>query len=141
MGFERAVTKHLHAKLNALNLISMTLKGEWNMKRRAARTGKGWLDKKLADPKFRQGFEEEAQKLAIGEQLSRLRQEEGLTQAQVAKRIGSTASAISRYENAEYDRYELRTLHKIVRACGGYLNITIEPGPTTHRAAKTRRAV
>lgn len=105
------------------------------MKRRAVRMGKGWLDKKLVDHQFRQGFEEEAQKLAIGEQLSRLRQEAGLTQAQVAKRIGSTASAISRYENAEYDRYELRTLQKIVRACGGHLDITMEPGPKTHRAA------
>jgi transcriptional regulator with XRE-family HTH domain len=58
-----------------------------------------------------------------------------LTQAQLAKRIGSTASAISRYENADYDRYELRTLQKIVRACGGHLDITMEPGPKTHRAA------
>jgi DNA-binding XRE family transcriptional regulator len=99
-----------------------------------ARTGRGWLGKKLADPKFRKGFEEEAQKLAIGEQLSRLRQEAGLTQAQVAKRIGTTASAISRYENAEYDRYELRTLQKMVDACGGRLEITMEPGPSTHRA-------
>ena len=105
------------------------------MKRRTAKTSKGWVDKKLADRQFRQGFEEEAQKLAIGEQLSRLRQEAGLTQAQLAKRIGSTASAISRYENAEYDRYELRTLQKIVRACGGHLDITMEPGPKTHRAA------
>ena len=105
------------------------------MTRRAARTGKGWGDKKLADSQFRKGFEEEAQKLAIGEQLSRLRQAAGLTQAQLAKRIGSTASAISRYENADYDRYELRTLQKIVRACGGHLDITMEPGPKTHRAA------
>ncbi len=105
------------------------------MKRRVAKTGKGWVDKKLADSQFRKGFEEEAQKLAIGEQLSRLRQEAGLTQAQLAKCIGSTASAISRYENADYDRYELRTLQKIVRACGGHLDITMEPGPKTHRAA------
>lgn len=105
------------------------------MTRRAARTDKGWVGKKLADSQFRKGFEEEAQKLAIGEQLSRLRQAAGLPQAQVAKRIGSTASAISRYENAEYNRYELRTLQKIVRACGGHLDITMAPGPNTHRAA------
>ena len=98
------------------------------------------MDKKLADPKFQTGFEEEAQKLAIGEQLSRLRQEAGLTQAQVAKRIGTTASAISRYENAEYDRYELRTLQKIVRACGGRLELTLKPGPGTHRAALLKRS-
>jgi len=105
------------------------------MKAKAARVGKGWLDRKLASPKFRKGFEEEAQKLAIGEQLSRLRQEAGLTQAQVAQRAKTTASAISRYENAEYDRYELRTLQRIVRACGGRLDITFEAGPNTHRAA------
>ena len=55
------------------------------MKAKAARAGKGWLDRKLASQKFRKGFEEEVQKLAIGEQLSRLRQEAELTQAQVAQ--------------------------------------------------------
>ena len=105
------------------------------MKAKAARAGKGWLEKKLASPKFRKGFEEEVQKLAIGEQLSRLRQEAGLTQAQVAQRAKTTASAISRYENAEYDRYELRTLQRIVRACGGRLEIIMAPGPNAHRAA------
>ena len=95
----------------------------------------GWVERKLANSKFRKGFEEEVQKLAIGEQLSRLRQEAGLTQAQVAQRVGTTASAISRYENADYDRYELRTLQRIVRACGGRLDITLEPGPRNHRAA------
>lgn len=105
------------------------------MKAKAVRMGKGWLDRKLTSSGFRKGFEEEMQKLAIGEQLARLRMEAGLTQSQVAKRTGTTASAISRYENAEYDRYELRTLQKIVRACGGRLEISLEPGPKTHRAA------
>ena len=36
---------------------------------------------------------------------------------------------------AEYDRYELRTLQRIVLACGGRLDIILEPGPKTHRAA------
>jgi DNA-binding XRE family transcriptional regulator len=105
------------------------------MKRKPTRTGTGWLDSKLANPKFRRGFEEELQKLAIGEQLTRLRREAGLTQAQVAQRVRTTASAISRYENADYDRYELRTLQRIVHACGGRLDIVLAPGPKTHRAA------
>lgn len=105
------------------------------MNAKGSRAGKGWLERKLANPRFRKGFEEEVQKLAIGEQLSRLRQEAGLTQAQVAQRAKTTASAISRYENAAYDRYELRTLQRIVRACGGRLDIILEPGPNAHRAA------
>ena len=105
------------------------------MKAKAAGRDKGWLNRKLANSKFRKGFEEELRKLAIGEQLARLRQEAGLTQSQVAKRTGTTASAISRYENADYDRYELRTLQKIVRACGGRLEISLEAGPKSHPAA------
>jgi transcriptional regulator with XRE-family HTH domain len=50
-----------------------------------------------------------------------------MTQTAVAKKVGATASAISRYENSEYDRYELQTLRKIVEACGGKLDIIVAP--------------
>jgi DNA-binding XRE family transcriptional regulator len=135
MDSGKLATKHQNEKLIERKRIKTTLRGEFDMKAKAVGMGKGWLDRKLASSKFRKGFEEELQKLAIGEQLARLRLEAGLTQAQVAKRTGTTASAISRYENSEYDRYELRTLQKIVRACGGRLEISLEPGPKTHRAA------
>jgi len=52
------------------------------MKAKPSRGDKGWLNRKLANPSFRRGFEEELQRLAIGEQLTRLRREAGLTQAQ-----------------------------------------------------------
>ncbi|MFZ4402721.1 MAG: helix-turn-helix domain-containing protein [Pseudobdellovibrionaceae bacterium] len=89
---------------------------------------KSWMDKKLQNPKFKQGFEQEIEKLSIAEQLLRLRIQSGLTQAQLAKKVGTTASAISRYENAEYDRYELRTLKRMADACGGHIRLVIE-GP------------
>ncbi|MBK7962787.1 MAG: helix-turn-helix domain-containing protein [Bdellovibrionales bacterium] len=89
---------------------------------------KSWLDKKLRNLKFKQGFEQEIEKLSIAEQLLRLRLQSGLTQAQLAKKAGTTASAISRYENAEYDRYELRTLKRMADACGGNIRLVIE-GP------------
>ncbi len=50
-----------------------------------------------------------------------------LTQAQVAKKVGTTASAIRRYESAEYDRYELQTLRKIGEACRGKIDIVVAP--------------
>ena len=85
----------------------------------------GWLEKKLTNPKFRKAFREEYEKLSIGEQLLKLRLQADMTQAAVAKKVGTTASAISRYENAEYDRYELQTLRRIVEACGGSLQVTV----------------
>ncbi|PIU00970.1 MAG: hypothetical protein COT74_00215 [Bdellovibrionales bacterium CG10_big_fil_rev_8_21_14_0_10_45_34] len=99
--------------------------------RKTAKT-KGWLEEKLKNPKFRKGFEEEFEKLSIGEQLERLRLQSNLTQVQVAKRVRTTASAISRYENPEYDRYEIQTLRKIVEACGGQLKLVLE-GPDKGR--------
>lgn len=86
---------------------------------------KSWLDEKLKNPKFRKKYEEESHKLSIAEQLVKVRLEANLTQAELAKRVGTTASAISRYENADYDRYEINTIRKIVEACGGKLQIII----------------
>ena len=94
------------------------------MKQRKKKSG--WLDKKLSNPKFRKAFREEYEKVSIGEQLLKLRLEAGMTQAEVAKKVGTTASAISRYENAEYNRYELQTLRKIVEACDGVLQISMK---------------
>ncbi|MBI2606520.1 MAG: helix-turn-helix domain-containing protein [Deltaproteobacteria bacterium] len=53
----------------------------------------------------------------------------------LAKRAGTTASAISRYENADYDRYELQTLRKIAEACGGRLEVVLRGRDDTDRAA------
>jgi transcriptional regulator with XRE-family HTH domain len=79
----------------------------------------------MADPFFRKGVEEEYDKLSIAEQLVKLRLDSGLTQAELAKRVGTSTPAICRYENADYDRYEIQTIKKIVDACGGKLKIEI----------------
>lgn len=87
---------------------------------------KSWVSKKLTNKNFSSSFKEEYEKLSIGEKLTQLRLTAGLTQAVVAERVGTTASAISRYENAEYDRYELQTLRKIAEACGARLKVEFE---------------
>lgn len=90
------------------------------MKKGISRT---WIERKLAKKSFRKTFNQELEKLSIGEQLTKLRLKAGLTQAEVARRVGTTASAISRYESAEYDRYEYNTLKKIAAACGGEVEL------------------
>jgi ribosome-binding protein aMBF1 (putative translation factor) len=94
----------------------------------ATKTKPSWIAKKLSDPNFRESFEVEYEKLSVGEQIARLRISAKLTQEELAKKIGTTASAISRYENAEYDRYEIQTLRKIAEACGAKLKIVFEDG-------------
>ena len=86
---------------------------------------KSWIEKKLENPKFKKKFMNETYKHSIAEQLIKARLEAGLTQAKLAKKIGTTASAISRYENVHYEKYEVNTIRKIVEACGRELQITI----------------
>jgi predicted transcriptional regulator len=90
------------------------------MQKKAKKT---WIEEKLSKESFRKSFEKEVEKLSIGEQLTELRLKAGLTQAEVARRAGTTASAISRYESAQYDRYEYSTLKRIAAACGGEVEL------------------
>lgn len=69
-----------------------------------------------------------------------MRLKAGLTQSDVAKRVGTTSSAISRYENAEYDRYEIRTLRKIAEACGSRLHLTFDTGTDAEWEEQALRA-
>ena len=112
--------------MNELRHLSRIFKAGDPMTKKKAQE-KSWLGKKFADKNFRKCFSKEYVKISIGEQLAALRSQSNMTQAAVAKKVGTTASAISRYENAEYDRYELQTLRKIVEACGGKIQIIVAP--------------
>jgi len=81
------------------------------------------LKEKLQDNKFKQYFEEERDKLQIALKVATIREEKGLTQAQLAKKIHSSQTAISRIENGEYFGYSIKTLEKIAYATGTHLEI------------------
>ena len=46
----------------------------------ASKSKRGWVAKKLSDPKFREAFEFEYERLSIGEQIAKLRNSADLTQ-------------------------------------------------------------
>ena len=55
-----------------------------------------------------------------------LREELGLTQAELAKRVGTTQSVISRLEAQDYEGHSLSMLHRIAYACGKRLKIDFD---------------
>jgi len=63
----------------------------------------------LARPKVREAFEEGLEVLRLAVSLAELREKRGLTQTQLAARLGTRV--ISRIENG--GNVELKTLHKI----------------------------
>jgi DNA-binding XRE family transcriptional regulator len=86
-----------------------------------------WRDEFLADPKRRAIYEEEAAKSELWLQLVEARQLAGLTQKQMAERIGVSQAQVARIEKEGYDAYTLNTLRRYVAALGeGFsLEVTI----------------
>jgi DNA-binding XRE family transcriptional regulator len=87
---------------------------------------KTYLDELLQDEKFKIRFESEYQKLLISEKIAKLRKTAHLSQAALAKKIHTTKSAISRYENSTYSGYSISLLNKIATACNAKLKIKFE---------------
>lgn len=76
------------------------------------------------DPKFWSGYDERLENFKLGAMLKQARLESGLTQEQVAKRLNTTKSVISRMENHATD-IRLSTLEKFATAVGRKIRIAL----------------
>ncbi|HTH59035.1 MAG TPA: helix-turn-helix transcriptional regulator [Paraburkholderia sp.] len=82
----------------------------------------------LANPEFRAAYDALEEEYAALDALLSARKEAGLTQAQVAERMGTTASAVSRLESSlasERHSPSFSTLRKYAAACGKKLVISL----------------
>jgi HTH-type transcriptional regulator/antitoxin HipB len=81
-------------------------------------------DRKKRDPEFADGLETGYHEFKLGVLLRQAREEAGLTQEELAQRINTKKTAISRMENHAED-IKLSTLEKFVTALGKRLTITV----------------
>lgn len=73
----------------------------------------------LARPEVRAAYDASAEEFAFLDEVLRARAESGLTQAEVAARIGTTQSAIARLESAEPKHSpSIATLQRYAKALG-----------------------
>lgn len=83
------------------------------------------LNRRLGhDAERRAEIDQMKQDLAIGSQIYHARKAAGLTQAQLAKRVGTTQSIISDLEDAEYQGHSMSMLRRIATALG--LSVRVE---------------
>lgn len=83
-----------------------------------------YLEKQLAKPNVRRAFEEETKVLKLGLALAQQRKRQGLTQEQVAKKIGTSAPHLSRTERRP-ERANMRTLMRYAEAVGMKLDVRL----------------
>jgi HTH-type transcriptional regulator / antitoxin HipB len=81
-------------------------------------------DRKRADKRFAEGFDSGYQEFKIGHLLRNARRKSGITQDELARRLRTSKSAISRIENHAED-IRLSTLKKVAEALGKELTIAI----------------
>jgi len=65
--------------------------------------------------------------IEIAEMICQLREEAGLTQRELAKRVGTTASVICRLEDAEYKGHSMAMLRRVAQAVGKRVEVRFVP--------------
>jgi transcriptional regulator with XRE-family HTH domain len=77
------------------------------------------------DEELREMIRQEALNAEIGQMIYDARTKAGLTQQQLANRLGTTQSVISRLESADYEEHSLGMLQRIAEALGQKLELRL----------------
>ena len=82
-------------------------------------------EKRPGDPDRIQAFEQEMRTQMKAYRLRELRKQAGLTQTDVARRIGVSQRQISKIENGSIENSRVSTIGKYVEAIGGELSLNL----------------
>lgn len=90
-------------------------------------------DELAQDRELHSAYQRELARLKLANQIATLRQHAGLSQAQLAERIGTKQAGVARMERASYAGFTVTTLAKIAAATGATLDIRLTPPATPPR--------
>jgi len=79
------------------------------------------------DGNLQRMFEEEVANREVACKIHHLRMQAGLSQAELARRVGTTQSVISRLEDADYEGHSLAMLNRIAAAMERRVEIHFVP--------------
>jgi len=79
------------------------------------------------DPGQNASYEQELINIEVAKRLYDLRAKAGLSQRELAKKVGTTASAICRLEDADYEGHSLSMLRRIAAALDKRVEIRFVP--------------
>ena len=85
---------------------------------------KSIFDKKMENPRFKVLYDEVSSEMNIGEQIAQIRHKAKMSQAELAKRVYTSRTAIARYESGNYNRFNVGTLVRIAKALHKKLKIS-----------------
>jgi transcriptional regulator with XRE-family HTH domain len=87
-----------------------------------------YLEEQLKDKDFAERFRKAGEAWDIALELAALRQESGLSQKELAKRVGTTQQQISRLESPAYEGHSLSMLRRVAQALGATVRVELRRG-------------
>ena len=92
----------------------------------AKRTAPYRFNIRTESPKLKKPYYGELSRVRLAYRIAELREKRGLTQSELARKVGTTQAGISRLENPNYRNYSLKTLEKVANALGARLKVELE---------------
>jgi len=92
-------------------------------------------------PELRRLTDDARVNAAVAQLIYAARNEAGLSQAELAERIGTKQSVISRLEDADYEGHSLNMLHRIAAALGQSVEIRFLPPAKGGRGRRPNTAI
>jgi transcriptional regulator with XRE-family HTH domain len=85
-----------------------------------------YLEEQLKDKVFAERFKKAGEAWDIAIQLSALRNEAGLSQKELARRLGTSQQQISRLESPSYEGHSLSMLRRVAEVLGASLHVEFQ---------------
>ena len=94
-----------------------------------------YLEDQLKDPEFAERFKKAGEAWDIAIQLADLRKAAGLSQKELAIKVGTSQQQISRLESPSYEGHSLSMLRKVAQVLGANVQVRIQrERPVKHPA-------
>jgi len=99
-----------------------------------------YLEEQLKDKGFAERFKKAGEAWDVAVRLACLREKTGLSQKELAKKVGTSQQQISRLESPSYEGHSLSMLRRVADALGAIVRVEIEPkrGRNKVLASETR---
>jgi transcriptional regulator with XRE-family HTH domain len=86
-----------------------------------------YLEEQLKDEDFAERFREAGEAWDVAIQLASLRKNAGLSQKELARRVGTSQQQVSRLESPSYEGHSLSMLRRVADALGASIHVEIQP--------------
>lgn len=85
-----------------------------------------FLEEQLRDPDFVERFERAGEAWEVALQIAALREQAGLSQKDLARKVGTTQQQISRLESPSYEGHSLSMLRRVAQALGASVQVQFQ---------------